>query len=202
MSITTILTVLPTLLQLRRHERWTREQLENHQVQALDKLRQYVYQHSPFYQCFHQGLMKQPLSELPTLTKSMVMEHFDDLVTNRDIQLEDVRAHMTGSENQQRYLNRYWITATSGSSGQPGIFLSNRAEWAIVIASFARGQEWGWSQSRFAPSAENGSCIFYIRPAYVLPCWDDGSESLGFDTTLGGCGTSASYCAATERFST
>ncbi|MEO8612433.1 MAG: phenylacetate--CoA ligase family protein [Chloroflexota bacterium] len=143
MSIATILTVLPTLRQLRKREQWTREQLEVYQTQALSQLREHVYEHSLFYQRFHQGLMNRPLSELPILTKTMMMEHFDDLVTDRAIRLEDIRAHMTTLQSDQRYLDRYWITATSGSSGQPGIFLFNRAEWATVIASFARGQEWG-----------------------------------------------------------
>jgi phenylacetate-CoA ligase len=143
MSIATILTVLPTLRQLRKHEHWTHEQLEAHQAQGLNQLRKYVYEHSPFYQRFHRGLMDRPLSELPVLTKTMMMEHFDDLATDRAIRLQDVRAHMTNLQSDQRYLDRYWVTATSGSSGQPGIFLFNRPEWATVIASFARGQEWG-----------------------------------------------------------
>ncbi len=143
MTIATILTVLPTLRQLRKREHWTREQLEAYQAQALSQLREYIYAHSPFYQRFHQGLMNRPLSELPVLTKAMMMEHFDDLVTDRAIHLEDIRVHMAALQNDQRYLNRYWVTATSGSSGHPGIFLFNRPEWATVIASFARGQEWG-----------------------------------------------------------
>jgi len=143
MSIATILTVLTTLRQLHQREHWTREQLEAHQAQALSHLREYVYEHSPFYQRFHRGLMDRPLHELPVLTKTMMMEHFDDLVTDRQIRLEDIRAHMTALQGDQRYLDRYWVTATSGSTGQPGIFLFNRAEWATVIASFARGQEWG-----------------------------------------------------------
>lgn len=143
MSIATILTVLNSLRQLRKREHWTREQLEAHQAQALGQLREYVYEHSPFYQRFHQGVMDRPLHELPVLTKTMMMEHFDDMVTDRAIRLEDIRAHMTALEGDQRYLDRYWVTATSGSTGQPGIFLFNRAEWATVIASFARGQEWG-----------------------------------------------------------
>lgn len=143
MSIATILTVLTTLRQLRQREHWTREQLEAHQAHALGQLREYVYEHSPFYQRFHQGLMDRPLHELPVLTKTMMMEHFDDLVTDRAIRLEDIRAHMTALQGDQRYLDRYWVTATSGSTGQPGIFLFNRVEWATVIASFARGQEWG-----------------------------------------------------------
>ncbi len=143
MSIATILTVLPTLRELRKHEHWTHEQLEAHQALALSQLRAYVYEHSPFYQRFHRGVMNRPLSELPVLTKTMMMDQFDDLVTDRAIHLEDIRAQLNTLQSDQRYLNRYWITATSGSSGQPGIFLFNRAEWATVIASFARGQEWG-----------------------------------------------------------
>lgn len=143
MSIATILTVLPTLRQLRKREHWTHEQLEAHQAQTLSQLRKYVYEHAPFYQRFHRGLTNRPLSELPVLTKTMMMEHFDDLVTDRTIHLQGVRAHMAALKSNQRYLDRYWVTATSGSSGQPGIFLFNRSEWATVIASFARGQEWG-----------------------------------------------------------
>ncbi len=143
MSIATILTVLTTLRQLRQREYWTREQLETNQTQALSQLRECVYKHSPFYQQFHQGLMDRPLHELPILTKTMMMEHFDDLVTDRQIRLKDIRTHMTALQGDQHYLDRYWVTATSGSTGQPGIFLFNRAEWATVIASFARGQDWG-----------------------------------------------------------
>ena len=143
MNIAMLLTLLPTLRELRKHEHWTREQLETYQAQALRRLREYAYKYSPFYQRFHRGLTDRPLSELPVLTKAMMMEHFDDLVTDRAIRLEDIRAQLTTLEDNQSYLDRYWVTATSGSSGQPGIFLFDRSEWATVIASFARGQEWG-----------------------------------------------------------
>lgn len=124
MSIATILTVLTTLRQLRKREHWTREQVEAHQAHALGQLREYVYERSPFYQRFHRGLMDRPLHELPVLTKAMMMEHFDDLVTDRQIRLEDIRAHMKTLQGDQHYLDRYWVTATSGSTGQPGIFCS------------------------------------------------------------------------------
>src|SRR5688572_7270314 len=114
MSIATILTVLNSLRQLRQREHWTREQLEAHQAQTLSQLREYVYEHSPFYQRFHRGLMDRPLHELPVLTKTMVMEHYDDLVTDRQIRLEDIRAHMTALQGDQHYLDHYWVTATSG----------------------------------------------------------------------------------------
>ena len=136
------MTVLPMLRRLRQREHWSRERLETFQAEALSHLRKYVYEHSPFYQQFHRGLLNRPLNELPVLTKTMMMDHFDDLVTDRAVRLEGIREHMSMLQGDQLYLDGYRVTATSGSSGQPGIFLFNRGEWATVVASFARGQEW------------------------------------------------------------
>lgn len=143
MSILTIANSLRMIRQFRQHEGWTREQLEAHQARSLQLIREYAYTHSPFYQRFHRGLTNAPLHELPVLTKATMMEHFDDLVTDRAIHLEDIREHMKTLRGEERYLGRYWVNATSGSTGHPGVFLFNRAEWATIIASFARGQEWG-----------------------------------------------------------
>jgi len=142
MNISIMLRLMHNLEQLRQHERWTRQQLETYQVDALRHLRDYAYAHSPFYQRFHQGLTDRPLNELPVLTKAMMMEHFDDVVTDRSLHLEDVRAYAEHGEAGQRYRNRYWVNATSGSSGQPGFFLFDQAEWTSILASFARSQEW------------------------------------------------------------
>ena len=134
--------LLSTIRQLRKHENWTRSQLEASQADGLKQLRAYAYAHSPFYQKFHKGLMDRPLNELPVLTKAMLMEHLENLVTDPSIRLEEVRKFASGNADEQRYLNRYWVTATSGSSGHPGFFLFNEPEWITIIASFARGQEW------------------------------------------------------------
>ncbi len=143
MNIQIIMGLLGDLRQFRRRDRWTRELLEAYQAEALRSLREYAYAHSPFYQRFHQGLTDAPLHELPVLTKAMLMEHFDELVTDRAIRLEEVKAHMKDQAHDERYLGRYWVNATSGSSGHPGIFLFSRAEWIGVLASFARTREWG-----------------------------------------------------------
>ena len=146
MNISLMLNLLHALKQLRSHETWTRQQLEAYQVKALRGLRQYAYEKSPFYQRFHKGLTDRPLRELPVLTKSLMMENFDELVTDRTIRLEEVRASAAQAEAGQRYKNRYWINATSGSSGHPGFFLFDDTEWTVILASFARGQEWSGVQ--------------------------------------------------------
>ena len=66
------------------------------------------------------------------------------------MRLDEVRAYAAQSEAGQRYLNRFWLTATSGSSGQPGFFLFDDAEWVSVLASFARSQEWSGVQINLA----------------------------------------------------
>jgi putative adenylate-forming enzyme len=137
-----MLKLLHTLEQLRKHEHWTLAQLDTYQAESLRRLREYTDARSPFYQRFHKGLFDRPLSELPVLTKAMMMEHFDEIVTDRSLRLEDVRAYAVQGEAGERYRNRYWVNATSGSSGHPGFFLFDDAEWVFILASFARGQEW------------------------------------------------------------
>ena len=127
MNISIMIKLLRTLEELRTHEHWTRQQLEAHQTKALQNLRRYAYERSPFYQRFHNGLTERPLHELPVLTKAMMMEHYDELVTDRALHLEDIRGFAAEGEAGQPYKNRYWVNATSGSSGHPGFFLFDQS---------------------------------------------------------------------------
>jgi phenylacetate-CoA ligase len=142
MNIRIMLKLLHTLEQLRKHEQWTRRQMEEYRTKALLDLRKYAYERSSFYQKFHQGLMHRPLSELPVLTKAMLMENFDNIVTDRSLHLDDVRRFTEQGQVGQRFQDRYFVNATSGSSGHPGFFLFDESEWTAILASFARGQEW------------------------------------------------------------
>jgi putative adenylate-forming enzyme len=142
MNIQLLIKVLHTLEQLRKHGRWTRPQLMAYQRKALQQLRENAYARSPFYQRFHRGLFDHPLQDLPVLTKSIMMENFDELVTDRSVRLDKVRAFSEDRTEDRLFLDRYWVTATSGSSGQPGFFLFNHREWSTIVASFGRGQEW------------------------------------------------------------
>jgi len=142
MNISMMLALLSTLRQWRQRDRWTRQQLVAHQASALDLLRRHAYAHSPFYHQFHRGLTDRPLEELPVLTKSMLMEHFDEISTDRTVRRNEVAEHLAGLSGDEQFLGRYWACATSGSTGQPGLFLFNRSEWGTILASFARAHEW------------------------------------------------------------
>lgn len=137
----TIARVLGRVGTLRKHDGWTGDQLEDHQNLALAALRDHAYANSPFYQEFHRGLEDAPLQELPVLTKQTVMDNFDTFATDRGINLEDVRTHLAqGGEG--RFMGVYEAIATSGSTGNPGIFLYDRDEWITLVASLGRTREW------------------------------------------------------------
>ena len=57
------------------------------------------------------------------LTKAMVMEHFDQLVTDPTVNLAEVEAHLAALHGNERLHGRYWVAATSGTTGRRGIFL-------------------------------------------------------------------------------
>lgn len=127
---------------LRRRERWTRAALEAYQARALRQLRDFAFEKSPFYGRLHQGLTTRPLHELPVVSKAMLMENFDELVTDPRVRKRDVLAHLEGLKGNELFQNEYWVSATSGSTGLRGVFLSDFDEWMTVRGSYARAQQW------------------------------------------------------------
>ncbi len=140
-GIWTLLRVLYERGRQERSCRWTREQLHAHQQRALLALRRRVLEDSPFYREFHRGLENAPLESLPVLTKALLMERFDDLVTDRRVRLADAEAFLKGG-GSGRYLDRYVVLATSGSTGRRGVFLFDEPEWIRAIASITRPIAW------------------------------------------------------------
>ena len=143
MSTQIILKVLALRHRLRQRDWWTRPHLEAHQARELRLLRGYAYARSPFYGSFHKGFSERPFQDLPILTKEMVMEHFDELVTDPAVRLADVEAHLaTLSGGDELFDGCYRVASTSGSTGRRGLFLWDPDEWATILASYNRSFDW------------------------------------------------------------
>ena len=127
---------------LRARERWSPTEVIAGRRAALAALRQFASERSRFYARFHRGLEDRPLGDLPILTKDELCTSFDELVTDPAIHRAGVEAFLAGSDGDERYLGRYWVSRTAGTSGRPAHVLADRAEWSTVIASYARAQEW------------------------------------------------------------
>ena len=177
MDIRFALRLMSYLRTLRRHERWTRPQLVAYQADALHRLRDYAYRYSSFYRRFHAGLFNRPLQELPVLHKATLMEHFDELVTDQAIRLEDVRRYATQECKGGRFLDHYRVNATAGSGGSPGLFLFDEPEWLAILASFARGHEWAGAsvslthRMRMASVASGSPWHMSAQVGASLKCW-------------------------------
>jgi phenylacetate-coenzyme A ligase PaaK-like adenylate-forming protein len=66
------------------------------------------------------------LQTLPVMTKTDVMSHWDEIVTDRRLTLADCNAHIAAKLNgpckDYYYLGEYLVIATGGSSGVRGVF--------------------------------------------------------------------------------
>jgi phenylacetate-CoA ligase len=128
-------------------EHGPRAQLAAHQQQRLDTVVRHAAAHSPFYRrrlAETGALGKQPvgLQRLPVLDKSLLMEHFDELVCDprlRRDQLLDWAGRLT---RDRLYLDRYRVLLTSGSSGRPGLFVYDPVGWRSIITQMLRSSSW------------------------------------------------------------
>jgi putative adenylate-forming enzyme len=127
---------------LRRRETWPVQRLREHQQRELAALRHFAAEHSPFYRRYHHGLAGAPLHDLPVLTKATMMDNFDNLVTDRSLRLPDLQAYLENLHGNEPFAGRYFVSATSGSSGRKSIIPSDPHEWATIIASYGRANEW------------------------------------------------------------
>lgn len=148
MKVSLLTKVLARRHALRRREKWTRVELQAHQDRSQRALRSFAVEASPFYRRFHHGLVGAPLTELPVLTKSTLMEHFDEVVTDHGVRLQDIQSFLPRMSSGELFQGRYYVGATAGTTGQPGVFLWSADEWAGVLASYSRPYAWGGVDAR------------------------------------------------------
>ena len=142
MDVAFLARVLRERARISSHDRWSRDDVLRHQAGALSELRAFAVARSPFYAELHRALADAPLSSLPTVTKAMVMERFDDVVTDRDIYLEDVERYLATASATDRFHDQYRVAATGGTTGRRGVFLADRQEWTTIVASYSRAYAW------------------------------------------------------------
>lgn len=127
---------------LKRHERWTRDQIKEYQAAELTALRAHAYEKSPFYQTFHRGLEDKPLRELPVLTKQELMASWDDVVTDRSLKLKDIERFLNGVTGLEVYQDKYFAFATGGTTGVKGITVFSTDEFLNFFSLTARASGW------------------------------------------------------------
>ncbi|HNU10693.1 MAG TPA: phenylacetate--CoA ligase family protein [Rubrivivax sp.] len=102
-----------------------------------------------------------PLSELPVMDKALLMANFDDALTDPDVNLESVRAFVRDPARIGRPMNgRYAVWESSGSSGNPGLFLHDPGAMAVYDALEALRPGWADPRASWMGAAPGGRMAF------------------------------------------
>jgi len=123
------------------------------------------------------------LAALPTMTKTDVMEHWDEIVTDRRLTLELAEAHLerVASDGPAYLLGEYQVVTTGGSSGTRGVFPWDFEGWLGFGLARERPTFWlrrdagGDREVRRAFVAAAHS----THPTAILPRTFAGSPQLG-----------------------
>ncbi|GHB96049.1 coenzyme F390 synthetase [Cerasicoccus arenae] len=111
---------------------WSREQIEAEQRRGLRETLAIAQEKSPFYAARLRGVDPNSftLADLPHIqpvTKSDVMEHWDGIVTDPRLTLDQANAHLAAlrdeTEDNAYFRDEFYLCATGGSSGRRGLFL-------------------------------------------------------------------------------
>jgi phenylacetate-coenzyme A ligase PaaK-like adenylate-forming protein len=117
------------------YDGWSRERLVALQQSRLRDVLAHAVEHSPYYrETLGPDAPDRPLAELPTLSKPVLMEHFDRIVTDPALGVDELEAFLAHADPGAAYRERYRVFATSGATGIPGLFVFSHEEFAHWIA--------------------------------------------------------------------
>ncbi len=136
------LELLRAVYAVRKAESLNNEQVQQLQDQRLKKLLKHTVANSRFYRRFYRehGINEGDLDEvrvedLPIIDKNIMMENYDDFVTDPAIKQAGLEAFINESPTPgSKYKKKYSVVHTSGSSGTIGLFVYGPREWEMSKA--------------------------------------------------------------------
>ena len=139
---------------------WSADQIAGHRRAELRRLVKTARQQSPWHRkrlsaVDLDALDATNLAELPTMTKDDVMEHWDEIVTDDRLRLDDAEAHLDGLAADAYLLDRYHVVSTGGTTGRRGVFVYDWDGWTTC---------W-WSVMRFEARARRRHPELAAAPA-------------------------------------
>jgi phenylacetate-coenzyme A ligase PaaK-like adenylate-forming protein len=119
----------------RRSARLTRPELEAEKLVKFRRLVRHAHDRAPYYRriIVERGIDMATCTpaDFPVLTKTLLMQNFDEIVTVRGITKNAIAEFLTRSHDPaELFLGRYRVIHTSGSSGEVGYFVYSPRDWA------------------------------------------------------------------------
>ncbi len=122
----------------------SRKELLELQRRRLLEMARHAAAASPFYRELYAGIELADdldVRALPVVTKPMLMERFDEWVTDPRLRLSEVERHLEHIQGDELYLGEYRCMPTGGTTGRRGVFVYDREEWRWCLSSFMRWSE-------------------------------------------------------------
>ncbi|MEP7306498.1 MAG: amino acid adenylation domain-containing protein [Acidobacteriota bacterium] len=161
-----------------------------YQEQGLRKLLRHVWKLSRFYRDYYEqhGMSERDLGEisvrdLPFVSKQVLMENFDLVVTDPRLQRHALERWIHDSPDpKQRLTGNCVVIHSSGSSGQLGIFVYDQTAWRMADSAIASRMP--------VPGVEDYQCLSfqpdYVRVHYTAPVEMDAAVRREFQQLLDG----------------
>lgn len=125
----------------RRARRMGSAELKKRQRGRLAEMVAFARTNSAYYRELYRDVparVEEP-TLLPVTNKKALMARFDDWVTDRAVSIDKVRAFVGNLELiGERFLGKYTVATTSGTTGTPGIFLLDDRALAVTNALVLR----------------------------------------------------------------
>ena len=144
-----------------RAERGGSTGVEERQERRLRDLVAFARTTSPYFRRRYAGLptgVAEP-HRLPPVTKSDLMAHFDEWVTDPALTLDGLRRDFLADPDRvgERYLGRYHAMTTSGTTGEPAVLLHDRNSWNVMMIMMRLRVRWAFrSRQLVAALARRG----------------------------------------------
>jgi phenylacetate-coenzyme A ligase PaaK-like adenylate-forming protein len=135
-----VLGALPAARRGAARDRWPRERIAAWQQARLVELLAHARTRSRFWaqRLHHVDVANPRLADIPPLDKGELMAHFDAAVTDPRVTRAAVEAHLDTLRGDALFAGTFRVMASSGSSGQRGLYVQGRDDWRATLEGVFR----------------------------------------------------------------
>lgn len=134
----------------------------------LNKMLKHAKENSRFYQDLYRDIdidkiTPDNITELPTVTKSMLLERYDDWICDSNVHKDEVVKFASDLNNLDKFfLDRYVVDSTSGTTGEKLKVLNSKDDFEYMMAM---GAVYTWPKKSYAfDILKSGRPIVYVIP--------------------------------------
>ncbi|WP_320048042.1 hypothetical protein [uncultured Ilyobacter sp.] len=137
-----LISMLHNIREIRKNMTLPREDIIKIQNSKLEKIIEHVLKNSNFYKRYYEkygitldNFREVPFENYPLINKEILKNNFDDILCTDDINKEELENFVSEEKNWcKKYMDKYMVITSSGSTGSPSIFVYDNDSWDVIKA--------------------------------------------------------------------